>query len=449
MPHALELEEFGLEVEQEHHALMGSSDDAASAADGATSTSTTHRRTQHVALSTPSKEQRSLLQSINVRPARLLRPGMFKWATLLIALALVVFLNIGQESEEAIYFEEALPNIDTCEDDDIAFTNMFKSENNCFEFVLASSNDGQTERCNIPIGIPDENEFQKLLKHFCRKSCGLCGNTEDDQLFQGESSRANIEAAVEEIEGEIEEKELEVKLEMERAEQAREKQLAKAIEEEIEAQEEERAHNSAPGSKPLNEEDNESVTEHKGIDVNKLLKNTTATEGDLAKPPCQDESSAIKFNCTDVSKLSNNTLRGEVCNATFDESDEENETHLQIVKLICRMSCGLCGDGIDSMESVEASGDQESRTHDEKKSVTAGKSIENKMQNGDSLVDDEMEQSNNDDGDEKSSASTEDSHVVVVDDDDNDEEEGEDENDDSSSVAIRNKLQKGDDRTIR
>ena len=34
----------------------------------------------------------------------------------------------GQESEEAIYFEEALPEVDVCEDDDIAFTNMFKSE---------------------------------------------------------------------------------------------------------------------------------------------------------------------------------------------------------------------------------------------------------------------------------------------------------------------------------
>ena len=445
MPHALELEEFGLEVEQEHHALMSSSDETTSAADGATSSSTTHRRTQQVALSTPSKEQRSLLQSINVRPARLLRPGMFKWATLLIALALVVFLNLGQESEEAVYFEEALPDIDTCEDDDVAFTNMFKSESNCFEFVLASSKNGKKERCNIPIGIPDENEFQKLLKHFCRKSCGLCGNTEGDQLFQGESGHANIEAAVEEIAEEIEEKELEVKMEKERTEQAREKQLAKEIEEEMEAQEEERAHNSNLGSKPLKHEDNESVKEHQGIEVNKLIENTTAIEGDLAEPPCKDESSAIKFNCTDVSKLSNNTLRGEVCNRTIDESDEENEPHLQKVKHICQMSCGLCGDDIDKIESVEAS-EQENRTHDENKSVTAEKSIENKIENGDSLVDDEMEQSYNDDNDEESSASTENSNG---DDDDDDDEEGEDENDDRSSVAIRNKLQKGDDRTIR
>ena len=127
MPNASELEEFGLELEQEHHALIVLSDDdddavaAGEEMPGETSATTTLRRTR-VALSTPSKEQRSLLQSVNVRPPQILRPGILKWATLLIALAFVVFLNLGQESEVAITVEAALPDVDVCEDDDIGFT---------------------------------------------------------------------------------------------------------------------------------------------------------------------------------------------------------------------------------------------------------------------------------------------------------------------------------------
>ncbi len=88
MPHASELEEFGLEVEREHHALISSG--------GAESPSAAARRHHHP-LSTPSKEQRSLLQTVNARPSsRLLKPGILKWAALVLALAVAVFLHLGR-----------------------------------------------------------------------------------------------------------------------------------------------------------------------------------------------------------------------------------------------------------------------------------------------------------------------------------------------------------------
>eukprot|EP01082_Thalassiosira_pseudonana_P011108 g10114.t1 g10114 contig4:1247182-1247772(-) len=93
MPRAADLEEFGLEVEHENHALISENNSRLG--------NTTRR--SPLDISTPSKEQRSLLQSINTSPSRLpLRPGMLKWASLVIVLAVIVFLNIGQESEETM-----------------------------------------------------------------------------------------------------------------------------------------------------------------------------------------------------------------------------------------------------------------------------------------------------------------------------------------------------------
>ncbi|KAL3758548.1 hypothetical protein ACHAWU_008302 [Discostella pseudostelligera] len=450
MPHASDLEEFGLEVEHEHHALMGSSSDAADMSEysvGASSSSlTTHRRAQHIALSTPSKEQRSLLQSINVRPPRLLRPGMFKWATLMIGLALVVFLNLGQESEEANYFEEGLPDIEICEDDDIAFSNMFKSESDCATFVKASSNeDDMTTRCNQPIGIPDENEFQMLLKHFCRKSCGLCGIAEDAQVLVGENSEANIEAAVQEIAGEIEEKELEVKIEKEKEQQSREKELEKEIAKELNVQEEEQlAQSSAPESTTLQEDE----------EVPLNIQNTSSAENGPTELSCQDETTVDKVNCTHVSILSNTTLRNELCNSPIDETDEENESDMKAVKHICRKSCGLCDDSTDIKGAVDSVGEEKASGHeehnnDESDSTTARVSSKNKSQNGDAALDVEVEQSNNADEDDDGGAN---------------DDAGEDDNDDESDslasdtdaqqlkasehkeagVTSKNKLQNGD-----
>ena len=454
MPHALELEEFGLEVEREHHALIGSSDDdAAAATDGAISSSATHRRMQHVALSTPSKEQRSLLQSINVRPPRLLRPGMFKWATLLIALAFVVFLNLGQESEEAIYFEEALPEVDVCEDDDIAFTNMFKSESNCATFVTSSSKNDMAKRCDKPIGIPDENEFQKLLKHFCRKSCGLCGTTEDDQLLQEEIDDANIQATVLEIADEIEEKELETKIKVEKEEQAREKQIMKQIKEDMETEETKPTQISIPANKPIKSDD--TVEEKEVVAPNTLITNITMSEDHPTELPCQDEfdskTSIDKSYCDNLLTLSS-TLRSESCNSPIDELDEESESKQKLIKHVCRMSCGLCDDAIDNngvdsvvQENVKQSNasELENIAHGESDSEQAEESSESNLQAADSVVDDEVDQSNDD---ETVTAAEEE---VSQDDDDGGDEDDDDGGGESNSGASGNEIRKEDDGTIR
>jgi translation elongation factor EF-1beta len=80
MPRASELEEFGLEVESEHHALMQQ----------------TSNSRQPLELASPTKRQVKLLQSTNTKR---FRPGMLKWALLVFALAVIVFLNIGQEGK--------------------------------------------------------------------------------------------------------------------------------------------------------------------------------------------------------------------------------------------------------------------------------------------------------------------------------------------------------------
>jgi len=202
MPLSSDLEEFGLEVEHEHHALVGPSSSGASP----------RRQMGGIGsrLSTPSKEQRSILKSVNYRP-RYVRPGILKWATLILALAIVVFRHVEKESDEAEYVEFFLPGVELCEDDNVEFAKMVPGEESCASYIHGA--DGHAEhaehaeemesRCNTPMeGIPDKNEFQKLLKHFCRKTCGLC-STEDEE--EGVSEEV-IEAEVAEIAEEIEEK---------------------------------------------------------------------------------------------------------------------------------------------------------------------------------------------------------------------------------------------------
>eukprot|EP00581_Thalassiosira_minuscula_P001807 CAMPEP_0183745222 /NCGR_PEP_ID=MMETSP0737-20130205/66129_1 /TAXON_ID=385413 /ORGANISM="Thalassiosira miniscula, Strain CCMP1093" /LENGTH=441 /DNA_ID=CAMNT_0025980881 /DNA_START=49 /DNA_END=1375 /DNA_ORIENTATION=+ len=228
MPLASELEEFGLEVEHEHHALVGSSSSAGASP-------RRHMGGIGTRLSIPCEEERSILKSV-YRP-RFVRPGILKWATLILALAIVVFHHLGQESDETEYVEFNLPEVEFCEDDNVEFAKMVPGEESCASYIhgadghaehaehaeemesrcntpmegIPDKNDfknvehsGELEsRCNTPMeGISDENEFQKLLKHFCRKSCGLC-STEDEE--EGVSEEV-IEAEVAEIAEEIEEK---------------------------------------------------------------------------------------------------------------------------------------------------------------------------------------------------------------------------------------------------
>jgi hypothetical protein len=96
MPRASELEEFGLEVESEHHALIAEQNSA--------------RKSRplgvHFELSSPTKQQIALLQSTNTPRKGILRPGMLRWATLVIVLAIIVFMNIGQERDDVLIEEE-------------------------------------------------------------------------------------------------------------------------------------------------------------------------------------------------------------------------------------------------------------------------------------------------------------------------------------------------------
>jgi len=106
-----------------------------------------------------------------------------------------------------------------------------------------------------PMGIPDEKDFQKLLKHFCQRSCGLCGVEDAEEGV----SEAVIEAEVEEVAEEIEEKEMEEQIEKE---QAIEEEVEEEIEKEImEEQEEELAQS---GDDPADEESIASVDEEEG-----------------------------------------------------------------------------------------------------------------------------------------------------------------------------------------
>jgi hypothetical protein len=108
MPDASALEEFGLEVEHENHALVTNSGSSSADTTFASFSNSKRRPT------TPSKVQRSLLASTNVKYSRLRvsaiqRPGVLKWSLIVIIFAaVIVFFNIGQEEtmEEAITPED-------------------------------------------------------------------------------------------------------------------------------------------------------------------------------------------------------------------------------------------------------------------------------------------------------------------------------------------------------
>ncbi|KAL9185298.1 hypothetical protein ACHAXT_003075 [Thalassiosira profunda] len=88
MPRAEELEEFGLELESEHHSLIAE-------------TSAASPKTRRAALSVSSHSNGSVgAPPLAPASSRLrLHPGLLKWTLLIAACALVVFLNVGKEEE--------------------------------------------------------------------------------------------------------------------------------------------------------------------------------------------------------------------------------------------------------------------------------------------------------------------------------------------------------------
>eukprot|EP00984_Skeletonema_dohrnii_P001069 scaffold334_cov96-Skeletonema_dohrnii-CCMP3373.AAC.1 len=111
MPDASALEEFGLEVEHENHALVTNSGSSASSKNNNHQFASFSNKKRTIS---PSKEQRSLLESTNVKYTKLRmnatqRPGVLKWSFLVIIVAvIIVFFNIGQEEiiDEAITAED-------------------------------------------------------------------------------------------------------------------------------------------------------------------------------------------------------------------------------------------------------------------------------------------------------------------------------------------------------
>ena len=97
--------------------------------------------------------------------------------------------------------------------------------------------------CNEPIGILNEHQYQKLLKHFCRRSCGLCGSGIIDEE-EGVSDEV-IKAEVIEVTHEIAEKEIEDEIEREEEEEEEEEEELELENEmkNIEEQEKEFANN--------------------------------------------------------------------------------------------------------------------------------------------------------------------------------------------------------------
>lgn len=118
---------------------------------------------------------------------------------LLLSLGNYVFLRIDKQQKNSNATTDVKPKLLSmegiiCQDDNSEqLTDMLTSQTgmNCSEFFVGE--DVRIGPCNMPIGAPDENGFQKRLKHACRKSCGFCGSTElDDEgvMKQQESSNA-------------------------------------------------------------------------------------------------------------------------------------------------------------------------------------------------------------------------------------------------------------------
>lgn len=117
---SIELEEFGLEVEREHHSLIlhdSSSSSFRPALNGNDATSSSS--SQRIVGALPSREQISILvRNANTKPSPLVRlgltyrsGGMVRLSLVLVLLALAVLLSLRQENDETTNLEAHLSNV--------------------------------------------------------------------------------------------------------------------------------------------------------------------------------------------------------------------------------------------------------------------------------------------------------------------------------------------------
>lgn len=120
---SIELEEFGLEVEREHHSLIHDSSSSfrpavinGSSSDASLSSSSSSHRIGAL----PSREQISILvRNANTKPSPLVRlgltyrsGGMVRLSIVLVLLALAVLLSLRQESDTTANVEAHLSNVE-------------------------------------------------------------------------------------------------------------------------------------------------------------------------------------------------------------------------------------------------------------------------------------------------------------------------------------------------
>jgi len=271
MPRSDELEEFGLESEEQ-----------ASLIEQGKGRTVVSKRIAPLQIASAAN-QRDFFNSISKQPvppettqstSRILHPGLLKWAILLIGLAVIVFLNIDQDSQEATLIE-ALNMADTelCMDDP-EFTIMVGQERSCASYVANVGRPAVLQnRCEREVGIPDENEFQMLLKHFCRKSCGLC--TVEDEAE--DISQEEIDIEIKEIAEEIEEK--------------REQDLEEEVREEIKAEQEDenKSDEVTPEDDLDSTEDDASGLNSQADSAAEMRASDPASEGATTEPGSDEE----------------------------------------------------------------------------------------------------------------------------------------------------------------
>ena len=121
---SIELEEFGLEVEREHHSLIHDSSSSsfrpALCINGGDASSASASSSRRIGALLPSREQISILvRNANTKPSPLVRlgltyrsGGMVRLSLVLVLLALAVLLSLRQESDETAILEAHLSNVE-------------------------------------------------------------------------------------------------------------------------------------------------------------------------------------------------------------------------------------------------------------------------------------------------------------------------------------------------
>ena len=187
MPDASALEEFGLEVEHENHALVTNSGSASSKANNHQFASFSNRKQP-----TPSKEQRSLLASTNVKYRKLRinaaqRPTVLKWSFLVIIIAaIIVFFNIEQEE----MIEEAITPEDT----------EAKSDQKKFHLLRPKTKAVQEDVAPIVVDdTPTKEEDRANNNNELLEQTHSAEDNEDDDTDNSETEEKNEETTTEEV----------------------------------------------------------------------------------------------------------------------------------------------------------------------------------------------------------------------------------------------------------